>query len=217
MDSRLGLCSGPCLFKSEYILLTAGPFSFWEKKEETSKWRLHSGSLWNSLWETVFSSWQFPEFIFGFYYTLCKQGLILLSHSLSTWLSIFPPKLFFFLPFPGMPGLPQAPVSAPTPSSQPLCSLPLAVLFRSQKSPSLHFCVDSYRPQAVTFILLLLTSLQFPEALEQQQQLRMQLCRKPRAFTTQEVRSHFILYRYFNIFKKSSMLVCSHLFSSLWQ
>lgn len=94
MDSRLGLCSGPCLFKSEYILLTAGPF--WEKKEETSKWRLHSGSLWNSLWETVFSSWQFPEFIFGFYYTLCKQGLILLSHSLSTWLSISPPNFSSF-------------------------------------------------------------------------------------------------------------------------
>lgn len=31
MDSRLGLCSGPCLLKLGYILLTAGPLFFGRK------------------------------------------------------------------------------------------------------------------------------------------------------------------------------------------
>lgn len=34
MDSRLELCSGPCLLKSGYILLTAGPFLGGRKRKK---------------------------------------------------------------------------------------------------------------------------------------------------------------------------------------
>lgn len=127
----------------------------------------------------------------------------------------FPPQTFLLSSFPwyarpssGPCVRPNSKQSAPVQPS-PGCAVQIPeVTFTA-------FLCGFLSSTSCTFILLLLTSLQFPEALEQQQQLRMQLCRKPRAFTTQEVRSHFILYRYFNIFKKSSMLVCSHLFSSL--
>lgn len=34
MDSRLGLCSGPCLLKLGYILLTADPLFFGRKRKK---------------------------------------------------------------------------------------------------------------------------------------------------------------------------------------